>query len=99
VTAWVAIWGPGPGRLRWELTVTDEAGNVAMGPERSAALYASPRPGDGVLVTLSLCPAGEWQQGESGSWSCPVIATSAEREQALVTGLLARGRSDPGVPR
>lgn len=96
MTGWTAIWAPGPGRLRWELTIADEAGNVAM-RERSHALYASPRPGDGVLVTLSLCPAGDWAPGEGGSWSCPVIVTSQARENALVNGLLARGRSDPGA--
>jgi len=94
--SWVAIWAPGPGRLRWELTVTDERGNVAM-QERSAALYASPRPGDGLLVAMGLCPAGDWQQGENGSVSCPVITSSDAREDALMTGLLARQRSDPGT--
>ena len=92
MSAWTAIWGPGPGRLRWQLTVTGEAGNVAM-REMSHALYAMPRPGDGVLVTLSLCPMGKWRRDEhDGSWSCPVITTSDEREEALVQGLLARGR-------
>jgi hypothetical protein len=94
VTGWTAIWAPGPGRLRWELTIADEAGNVAM-RERSHALFASPRPGDGVLVTLSLCPAGDWEPGEGGTFSCPVIVTSRSREAALVSALLAAGRSDP----
>lgn len=96
MTAWTAIWAPGPGRLRWELTVCDEAGNVAL-RERSAALAASPRPSDHLLVSIGLCPAGDWQQQEDdGSWSCPVIVTSQAREDALKGMLLAAGRSLPG---
>jgi len=89
VTAWTAVWAPGPGRMRWELLVTDEAGNIAM-RERSAALACTPHPGDGLLVTMGLCPAGEWERGEGGSWSCPVIVTSAAREAALEAGLPPR---------
>lgn len=90
---WTAIWGPGPSGMRWELTITDERGNVAM-VERSAALYGSPRPSDNLLVAMGLCPKGDWEPGEGGSFSCPVLA-SEEREGKLVGGLLARGRTVP----
>lgn len=92
---WTAIWSPGPGRLRWQLTVTDEAGNVAM-VERSKALYGSPRPSDDLLVTMGLAPKGDWEAGEGGSFSCPVLA-SEEREGRLIEDLLVRGRSGPGA--
>ena len=40
----------------------------------------------------------DWARDEhDGSLSCPVIVTTQSREDALVNGLLARGRSDPGA--
>ena len=95
MTAWTAIWAPGPSRMRWELTITDEAGNVAM-THRSTAPVVSRHPLDGFLVALGLCPKGSWEAGEGGSFRCPVLA-SEEMEDTLVQGLLARGRSDPGA--
>lgn len=80
--------------MRWELTITDEAGNVAM-VEKSAALYGSPRPGDGLLVAMDMTP-GDWKSGENGSFSAPLnVAEGSKAERKLITGLLARGRSDP----
>ena len=96
VTAWRAIWAPNAARTYWELTVTDENGNVAM-TDRSDAPVLSPRPRDKFLVAIGLCPVGDWEPGEGGSVSCEVLVVSKARRAELIQGLLARGRSDPGV--
>ena len=88
------MWQRGP--VYWDLLVTDEAGNTAWA-ETTNAPRERLHPQDGYLVTVGLCPFGDRKPGGNGSSSCPVIATSDEREDALVTGLLARGRSDPGT--
>lgn len=91
---WRAVWSRDRGHENWELLVTDDAGNVAMREVTTTPAW-SPQPRDGFLVALGLCPAGDWERGEDGTLSCPVITTSRERELALIEGLLARGRSDP----
>ena len=71
--AWTARWAPDDAHMRWSLTVSDEHGHIALGPERGAA-FAAPRPLDNYLVALGLAVAGPWAAEGGGGWAAPVTA-------------------------
>lgn len=70
---WTARWAPDASRQRWQLTVSDEHGHLAFGPERGAA-FPGPRPLDNYLEALGLTVAGPWAAEGGSARAAPVTA-------------------------
>ena len=92
--AWNAIWGPDQPHLYWQLTITDEGGNIALGPERTGACYPGPRPLDLYLKGLGLTRTGDWVPGSHGTFAAPV--TADERLEARLLVVVERFDSGHG---
>jgi hypothetical protein len=93
---WTARWAPDASRQRWQLTITDEHGHTALGPERGAA-FAAPRPLDNYLEALGLERRGPWAAEEGSAWAAPVRA-DAGLELRLRAALPCRPDDAAGAP-